>query len=198
VHSVFCYSAPVSTATATRSDALRNRAKLVASARELFAKHGVDVSVEEITHHAGVGMGTLYRHFSTKDELIDAVLEDALKEIDRLTRAAAAADDAWQGLTMFIEGVLELRVQNRGIRDLIAAGNHGARHAEMRKRIRPVVRGMIARAQEQGTLRSDFKLDDVAFVLQSVGRAIETGDGGRNAWRRQLSFLIDGLRTRNA
>ena len=143
-------------------------------------------------------MGTLYRHFSTKDELIDAVLEDALDEIYRLTRAAAAVDDAWQGLTMFIEGVLELRVQNRGIRDLIAAGNHGARHAEMRKRIRPVIRRMIVRAQQQGALRSDFKLDDVGFVLQSVGRAIESGEGGRNTWRRHLSFLIDGLRARQA
>jgi AcrR family transcriptional regulator len=188
----------VTAATATRSDALRNRAKLVASARELFAKRGVDVSVEEITHHAGVGMGTLYRHFPTKDELIDAVLEDALDEIYVLARSAAAADDGWHGLMLFLEGVLELRVQNRGIRDLIAAGDHGARHAEMRRRIRPLIRGLILRAQEQGTLRRDFKLDDVAFVLQSVGRVIENGDGGRNAWRRYLSFLVDGLRAGDA
>jgi AcrR family transcriptional regulator len=185
-------------AAATRSDAVRNRAKLVASARELFAKRGVDVSVEEITHHAGVGMGTLYRHFPTKHELIDAVLEDALDDIFELARTAAAAEDAWHGLTMFIEGVLELRVQNRGIRDLIASGDHGARHAEMRKRIRPIIRSLIVRAQEQGALRKDFKLDDVAFVLQSVGRVIETGDGGRNAWRRYLSFVLDGMRTRDA
>ena len=185
------------TATATRSDAVRNRAKLVAAARELFARNGVEVSVEEITHQAGVGMGTLYRHFPTKEELIDAVLEDALTEILRLAEAAGADEDAWQGLTRFLEGVLELRVQNRGIRDLIAAGDHGARHAEMRRRIRPVIRRLIVRAQEQGALRTDFKLDDVAFVLQSVGRVIEADDGRPNAWRRYLSFLIDGLRTRD-
>jgi AcrR family transcriptional regulator len=182
---------------ATRSDALRNRAKLVATARELFARNGVDVSVEEITHQAGVGMGTLYRHFATKDDLIDAVLEDALTEILRLADAAAADEDAWRGLTRFLEGVLARRVQNRGIRDLVAAGNHGARHAEMRRRIRPVIGRMIVRAQEQGTLRSDFEVDDVGFVLQSVGRVIESGDGGPNAWRRYFSFLIDGLRTRD-
>jgi hypothetical protein len=68
----------------------------------------------------------------------------------------------------------------------------------MRRRIRPLIRGLILRAQEQGTLRRDFKLDDVAFVLQSVGRVIENGDGGRNAWRRYLSFLVDGLRTGDA
>jgi hypothetical protein len=68
----------------------------------------------------------------------------------------------------------------------------------MRKRIRPVIRGLIERAQEQGALRRDFKLDDVAFVFQAVGGAIETGAGGRNAWRRHLSFLLDGLRMRAA
>jgi AcrR family transcriptional regulator len=194
-HSVFCYGGLVPTPTATRSDALRNRAKLVAAARELFARNGVDVSVEEITQQAEVGMGTLYRHFATKEELIDAVLADALDEILRLAETAGADEDAWRGLTTFLEGVLELRVQNRGIRDLIAAGNHGARHEEMRKRVRPLIRRMIVRAQDQGALRGDFKLDDVAFVLQSVGRAIEADGGGPNAWRRYFSFLIDGLRT---
>jgi AcrR family transcriptional regulator len=182
----------------TRSDAVRNRAKLVASARELFARNGLDVPVEEITHHAGVGMGTLYRHFPAKDELIDAVLEDAFAEILALAERAAAAEDAWDGLTMFFERALELRFQNRGVRELIASGDRGAHHTEMRKRIRPVIRRLIERAQEQGTLRRDFKLDDVAFVFQAVGGAIETGTGARGAWRRHLSFLLDGLRMRAA
>src|SRR5689334_18297362 len=102
----FCYSAVVPSATATRSDALRNRAKLVASARELFAKNGVDVPVEEITQHAELGMGTLYRHFPTKDALIDAVLEEAFAEILALAERAAAADDAWEGLSAFFESAL--------------------------------------------------------------------------------------------
>jgi AcrR family transcriptional regulator len=186
------------TAIPTRSDARRNRAKLVAAARELFARGGVDVPVEEITRHAGVGMGTLYRHFPTKDELIDAVLEDAFAEILAIAERAAAAEDAYDGLTMFFERVLELRFQNRGIRELIASGDRGAHHAEMRKRIRPVIRRLIERAQEQGVLRSDFRLDDVAFVFQAVGGVIETGTGGRRTWRRHLSFLLDGVRTRGA
>lgn len=181
--------------SATRRDAVRNRAKLVASARELFARKGVDVPVEEITHHAGVGMGTLYRHFATKDELIDAVLENAFAEILALAQRAAVAEDAWAGLTMFFEGALELRFQNRGIRELIASGDRGAHHAEMRKRIRPLIQRLIERAQAQGVLRPDFKLDDVSFVFQAVGGVIEAGTGGRSTWRRHLSFLLDGLRT---
>src|SRR5438128_8242593 len=64
-----------------RRDAQRHRGRIVASARILFARDGGEASVEEITRHAGVGMGTLYRHFSTKEELVDAVLEDAFGEL---------------------------------------------------------------------------------------------------------------------
>src|SRR5215210_2076909 len=118
------------TATKTlRSDARRNRQRLIASAHELFAREGVDVSVEELTQHAGVGMGTLYRHFPTKDDLIDAVLEDAFGELLALAESAAEAEDAWSGFTRFLERALELRVQNRGLKDLLASGEHGERRA---------------------------------------------------------------------
>jgi AcrR family transcriptional regulator len=185
----------MATVTSTRSDARRNRERLVAAARDLFAKQGVDVSVEEITHRAGVGMGTLYRHFSTKDELIDAVLEDSFAEILALAEGAAAADDAWAGFTGFLERALERRVHNRGIKEVIASRQHGARHAEMRRRIRPVMRQIIERAQSQGTLRSDFTIDDVSLVFWSVAGVIEmTGDTSRNSWRRLLAFQLDGMR----
>jgi AcrR family transcriptional regulator len=188
----------VPTQTPTRSDAVRNRAKLVAAARDLFARNGVDVPVEEITQQAGVGMGTLYRHFPAKDELIDAVLQDAFTEILELAERAATEEDAWVGLKSFFESALELRFQNRGVRELIASGNRGAHHAEMRRRIRPVIRRLIERAQAQGTLRPDFELDDVSFVFQAVGRVIESDDAARNAWRRNLDFLLNGMRTRAA
>jgi AcrR family transcriptional regulator len=182
-------------ATSNRSDARRNHERLVAAARELFAKHGVDVSVEEITQRAGVGMGTLYRHFPTKVELVDAVLEDAFSELLALAEEAAAAEDAWLGFAHFLERALELRVQNRSVKDLVASPQHGAKHAEMRKRIRPLLRRMIERAQAQGTLRADFTLDDLSAVFWSVARVIEmTEDSSRRTWRRFLGFMLDGLR----
>jgi AcrR family transcriptional regulator len=185
----------MATVTSTRSDARRNRERLVAAARELFARQGVDVSVEEITHHAGVGMGTLYRHFPTKAELVDAVLEDAFDEMLALAEQAARAEDAWAGFTGFLERALELRVQNRSVKDLVASSEHGARHAEIRRRIRPLMRRMIERAQAQGALRADFTLDDLSAVFWSVARVIEmTEDVSRTSWRRFLGFLLDGLR----
>lgn len=186
----------VSATLSIRSDAKRNRERLVASARELFAAEGVDVSVEEITHHAGVGMGTLYRHFPTKDELIDAVLEDAFAEIIQIAREAAAAEDAWAGLTHFFERILALHAANRGVKDIVAARAHGARRAEaMRARIRPLLGRVIERAHEQGTLRRDFTIDDLPLVIWTAGRVIElTETAAPGNWRRYLGFLFDGLR----
>jgi AcrR family transcriptional regulator len=186
----------VSATVSIRSDARRNRERLVASARELFARKGVEVSVEEITQHAGVGMGTLYRHFPTKDELIDAVLEDAFAEIIEIAREAAEADDAWAGLRGFFEQILALHAANRGVKDIVAARAHGARRAEaMRARIRPLLAGVIERAHEQGTLRADFTVDDLPLVIWTAGRVIElTETAAPGHWRRYLGFLLDGLR----
>jgi AcrR family transcriptional regulator len=183
-------------ALSTRSDAVRNRARIVASARELFATAGVDVPVEEITRHAGVGMGTLYRHFPTKEELIDAVLADAFTEIVLLAEEGANHADPWAGFTGFFERALELHAQNRGVKDILAARQHGARRAEaMRARVRPLLARMVERAHEQGTLRADFTPEDVPLVFWTTSRVIETtGEIAPDFWRRYLAFLLDGLR----
>ena len=191
------------TATKTktlRSDARRNRERVVASARELIARKGPDVSVEEITQHAGLGMGTLYRHFPTKEELIDAVLEDAFAELVELARQAAAEEDAWTGLTRFLEQALARHAANRGLKDVLASREHGRRRAEaMRKRIRPVLRELIERAQAQGTLRADFTSEDLPLVFWTAGRVIETtASVAPDYWRRYLALLLDGLRAEAA
>jgi AcrR family transcriptional regulator len=185
------------TATKTlRADARRNHERLVASARELFATAGLEVSVEEITHHAGVGMGTLYRHFPTKEELIDAVLEDALADFVARAEAALAEADPWDGLCRFFEQALAMYAQNRGLKDVVASGEHGrARAAAMRGRIWPLVRQLVERAREQGTLRPDFAAEDVALVLWSGERVIERSQGvAPELWRRYLALLLAGLR----
>ena len=176
-----------------RSDARRNRERLVVSARELFAARGVEVSLEDIARRAGVGIGTLYRHFPTKGDLVDAVLEDAFAEIGRLAEEAAATEDAWEGLTSFLHDALELHVQNRGVKDLLAAREHG--HDAARARIRRLLRSVVERAQEQGTLRRDFVFEDLPPLFWSTARIVQaTADVSPRYWRRYLSFVLDGLR----
>jgi AcrR family transcriptional regulator len=179
-----------------RSDARRNRELLVASARKLFAEAGVDVSVEEIVQDAGLGMGTLYRHFPTKEELIDAVLEDAFTELVDLAERGAAAEDAWAGFTGFLEQALARHAANRGLKDVLATSERGRRRADaMRARLRPLFARMIERAQAQGTLRQDFTAEDLPLVFWSSGRVVETTAAvAPHVWRRHLGLLLDGLR----
>jgi AcrR family transcriptional regulator len=186
--------------TTLRSDARRNRERLVASARDLFAEAGVDVPVEEITQRAGVGMGTLYRHFPTKEALIDAVLEDAFTGLVDLAERSSAAEDAWAGLTGFLEQVLALHATNRGLKDVFAARGHGLERAEdMRARMQPLLHRLVERAKEQGALRADFAAEDLPLVFWSGARVIEiTGEVAPDQWRRFLGLLLDGLRAEAA
>src|SRR5512142_944817 len=103
-----------------RRDAQRNRERILASARTLLARDGLGASVEEITRQAGVGMGTLYRHFPTKEELIDAVLEDAFAELIHVGERAVADAHAWRALPRFLEQALQLHDASRALKDMLA------------------------------------------------------------------------------
>jgi AcrR family transcriptional regulator len=183
-----------------RRDAQANRDRIVASARTAFAVGGVDATVEEIARRASVGMGTLYRHFPAKEDLFDAVLEDAFEEFVGAAEEGLAGDDAWAGLRGFLERVFALHADNRALKDIIATREHGRERAEaMRARMRPLLRRLVERAREQGRLRADFAPEDMSLVFWTVGRVIEeTGMVAPEMWRRQLGFLLDGLRAEAA
>ncbi len=183
-----------------RRDAQRNRDGILAAARALLARDGVDASVEEITREAGVGMGTLYRHFPTKADLVDAVLEDAFAEIVQAAEDAAACEDGWTGFTSFLERTLAQHAANWGLKDVLASSEQGRERAEaMRARLQPLLRQVIARAQEQGTLRADLAVEDMPVLFWASGRVLEvTKNVAPDAWRRYLAFVLDGLRAESA
>ncbi len=179
-----------------RRDAQANRDRIVAAARAAFATDGIEVSVEEIARRAAVGMGTLYRHFPTKEDLVDAVLEETFDQIVGAAEQALTEEDAWRGLCGFLEQFFGLHVKNRVLKDMLATQAHGRDRADaMRARMRPLIRRLVERAQEQGALRADFAPEDMPFVIWSVGRVIEeTRAVAPELWRRHLGFLLDGLR----
>ncbi|HZO96635.1 MAG TPA: helix-turn-helix domain-containing protein [Gaiellaceae bacterium] len=183
-------------AAAGRVDARRNRERLVAAARELFASEGVDVSVREIARRAGVGVGTLYRHFPAREELVDAVLEEAFEEVVASAEAALAEPDPWLGFRRFVEEALALRARNRGLKDVAEAHMRGRRRAAaMRRRLRPPLERLVARARDAGALRADFTPEDVPLLFWGSDRVLELTAGvSPELWRRHLGFLLDGLR----
>src|SRR6266536_814515 len=191
---------PQAAARPLRRDAQANRDRIVAEARGAFAADGIEVPVEEIARRGAVGMGTLYRHFPAKEDLIDAVLEDAFAAFIAAAEQALAEPDAWAGFRGFFERVFTLHVENRGLKDIIATRAHGRARAEaMRTRMRPLLRRLIERSQEQGTLRTDFTAEDMPVLFWTGGRVIEaTASVAPEFWRRHLGLFLDGLRAEAA
>jgi len=185
---------------AARSDAKRNRERIVSSARELFALSGVDVSTREIAGHAGVGVGTLYRHFPERADLVDAVLAEAFEELIALAESALAEADPWHGFSRFVEEALMLHGSNRGLKDVVETHAHGRAQTEaMRKKLRPLIAQLVERAQQDGSLRADFTPQDIALVFWATDRVIELASSAApEVWRRHLGFVLDGLRSVNA
>jgi AcrR family transcriptional regulator len=190
---------PETTAPTLRRDARENRNRILAAARAAFAAEGVDVPVEAIADRAGVGMGTLYRRFPTKHDLVQAVIEESLDAFVVAAEEGLAEADPWTGFTGFVERVLELHVENRALREVLAGTEHGHARDAVRRRVRPLVRRLIERAHADGSLRPDFAPEDMPLVFMTAGRVLEAGRGvAPDLWRRYLGLLLDGLRAGGA
>ncbi len=180
-----------------RRDAQRNHDKIVEAARELFPRRGIDISLDDIARHAGVGVATAYRHFPDKDELIDAVFAGAMAATVELAAEAAARERAWDGLVLWFTRVAEMQAGDAGLRALMKSrARGGARAREAHDRIAESLTALIRRARSQGDLRRDFELSDVAVLNYMLGTVIElTGRAEPGIWRRYLGLLLDGLRS---
>lgn len=185
-----------STERPLRRDARRNRDRLVAAARALYASRGLDVPLEDIARQAGVSIGTLYNRFPTRGSLIDAALADKMRTAVEIAERAAAMDGAWEGFAWFLERSYELQASDRGYNELCTRRLDDAVEIEaLKARGLGLVRQVIENAQRAGALREDFDDGDFAFVLWSITRTIEaTEQHAPNAWRRHLAFMLDGFR----
>jgi AcrR family transcriptional regulator len=180
-----------------RRDAERNRQRILEAARDAFAEDGLAVTLDEIARRAGVGVGTIYRRFPDKEQLIDALFEEGICEMVALAEAALRRDDAWDSLVSFLEAATAAHADDRGLKEVALSGAHGLeRVARARERMYPLVTRLVARAQEQGTLRPDLEPTDLPLLQLMLGSLSEcTRDVDPDVWRRFLGILTDGLRT---
>ncbi|MFI5938183.1 TetR/AcrR family transcriptional regulator [Actinoplanes sp. NPDC051494] len=181
-----------------RRDAQRNRQRVIEAAREVFATRGLHATLDDVAHHAGVGVGTVYRRFPTKEALVAVILEDRLEEMVALAESALAAPTGWDGLTMFLGRATELHASDRGLRDVaLSAGFGTEHHARKGERMAPLVRRLIERAQAEGSLRADVNAEDVPLMLLMISEVAQhCRDVRPDIFARYRRLMIDGLRAR--
>lgn len=179
-----------------RADAERNRRRLVDAARILLAERGLEVSMDDIAEAAGVGVGTAYRRFRNRDEIIDALFDEQLAGMEERARVAAAHPHAWQGLRDFMVGSLRVQAANRGLKQLLFSRAEGREkvHA-MRARMIPLMEGVIARAQADGDMRPDVGVGDLPVLSFMIGAVADfAGPVDEQVWERYVTIVLDGLR----
>jgi AcrR family transcriptional regulator len=180
----------------TRADAVRNRARVLDAAREAFGEHGRDAQIEDGARRAGVGVGTVYRHFPTKDTLVEALAVDRWQEIlDRMDAEALALDDPWEAFGQMFRIAGSQHENDRVFAEIaceidgINPGPPPAVQGQLNERAQT----LIDRGHAAGVLRDDVKLEDLFPIFCSLAaiNRFSTGD-----WRRYLDMLLDGLRAR--
>jgi AcrR family transcriptional regulator len=181
-----------------RADAQRNRERVLVAAAELFRRRGLEVSMEDIAHEASVGVGTLYRRFRNRDELIDALFETRLAEFTAVVHECASIPDPWAGIVALLERTLEMQAADRGLKHLFHSHeHHRVAVTEARDLILDELAEMVARAQAAGALRADIGAMDLTLLSFQVGAIADlTADQDPGAWRRALAIALDGLRPR--
>jgi len=182
-----------------RSDARRNRDRLLASARELFAERGVDVAMADIARHARVSNGTLYNRFPTREDLIEAVFTDRLETMAALAAQALADENPWQGFTDYLTAVCELQAADRGFNEVVARLPFSPEAQRFQSQALAAIAELMRRARQAGALRDDLTVEDLAFVSWGISRTVErTADRAPRLWRRHLALLLDGFRAEGA
>jgi AcrR family transcriptional regulator len=189
---------PVAPPRALRADAARNRARILDAARAAFAESGLDVGVEEIARRAGVGKGTLYRRFPTKEALVRAIFEDLLEDLEQLVDESLAVADAGEAFITFVGDSMRRQATNQGFLDVVAQRlGSAALTADQRRRFVHAMGRPLARAQEAGAIRGDLVAEDVQMMFRMIGATTRSApDGGSMDahWPRYVGLLVDALR----
>ena len=169
-----------------RADARRNRERVLKAARAVFAEYGREAQMDDVARRAKVGVGTLYRHFPTKDALIEALAMDRFVQLAELAHDALAEDDPWEALAGFMHRAARLQIEDRALSQILLEQPKAINDAGCeRGGLGGAVERLVERAQAAGVLRPDVVAWDVASIVCAL-----RGD----TWQRHLAIALDGLR----
>lgn len=181
-----------------RADAARNRELLLAAAADEFAERGLDASVADIARRAGVGKGTVFRHFASKDDLIAAIVLDRVDALNTVGERLLDAADPGGALLEFLTAAAHQR-QQRDLSFLQEAGELTAEVTRVRTRMFHIVHTLVDRAREHGAVRTDVTGADVILLMCAPNYVSSSvPDAPPDLWRRYLAIIFDGLRPEGA
>jgi AcrR family transcriptional regulator len=182
-----------------RADARRNREKVLAAARAVFAEQGVDAQMDDVARRADVGVGTVYRHFPNKDALLNALSDELFAVVAVYTRNQLTLDDPWEAFTRAMWFGAEKTAGDRAFSEILSATRPGAaRTCPGKEDLFVTVAELIARCKAAGKMREDVMVDDIGLMMCGVGSASQMEHPVPDAWRRHLAIMLDGLRAEAA
>jgi len=180
---------------ALRADARRNREAVIAAAKKLFADEGLDAQMPDVAKAAKVGVGTVYRHFPTKEDLIAALAAERFERLAEKVQEGLESDDPWESLCDLIRFAAQIQADDRGLCEVM-----GSRPEVMDASARAVgldklTEQMVKRAQRSGDLRKDVTWQDIPMIACGLGSVTQAEVGpAAGRWPRLLEIVIDGLR----
>jgi AcrR family transcriptional regulator len=188
----------MTTATETRpmrADARRNRERVISGARRCMARDGLDAGMEDIARRAGVGVGTVYRHFPTKEALIEGLAEARFERLAELAREALEVEDPWEGFEHLMRASAEIQTEDRALSEILVSRVGTMRASAEKVGMLELVAKVMKRAQRSGQLRKDAAPEDVPMVMCALAGASKNPMTDPD---RYITLILDGMRAPGA
>ncbi len=182
---------------AIRADARRNRERVLEAARACFAEHGRIAQMDDVARRAGVGVGTVYRHFPDKASLLEALVAERFAQFTALGREALEHEDPWEGFSAWLFACGELQAEDRAFCDSMAAGIEPEVVFEIAERsgLHDVNQRVIDRGRRAGVIRKDARPEDIPVIMGGVAATALSPKAKLGwGWRRHLAIALDGMR----
>jgi AcrR family transcriptional regulator len=181
-----------------RADARRNREKVLAAARAVFAEQGVDAQMDDVARRADVGVGTVYRHFPTKDALLQALADELFDVLAAHAREMLELEDPWEAFLRTMWFGAGKTAGDRAFAEILGATTTAPRECPGKKDLVVTVGLMMERAIAAGKMRPDLVIDDIPLIMCGIGSASALPHPCSEAWRRHLGIVLDGMRAEAA